>query len=436
MKTNLIFALGILVLLSSPVFAVGNVTVTGAGLMPNGNFTNSNTSAVFLNLSFAVTTETGSRIVNITRLNVSLGNGSTTGNVTAVELYMSNDTTVIGSAVMNLNATAFNVSIPNTLVVNSSSNASVIVRFNITFNATTRQLISAILGSSGDVLTNDGADVTVAAAILSNATQLQNIHANVTVEPKFVDTSVINQTIVYFITPTGKDGVNRTIITIPSGYNITNVLSVEVDASNTTSGVANTTAPGYINITLTTATTQKIKVSFNVNTSATRVNSTAFSAFIDGGNLSNITSDPIPAGSTNVTTQQLINVSNVALAKGAAIVNGTDYWEFNFTITYTANVTGTIQFKMTNWTDASSPPNTINLNTTAGVYYASLRNNSNFSDPNAKFNVTNVYGDIGINRTVTDGSSATFILRMIIPSGSAISSTWAATYNWLFRALY
>ena len=133
----------------------------------------------------------------------------------------------------------------------------------------------------------------------------------------------------------------------------------------------------------------------------------------------------------------MINVSNVALAKGAAIVNGTDYWEFNFTVNFTANVTGTIQFKLTNWTDASSPPDTINLNTTGGVYYASLRNNSaNFSDPNAKFNVTNVYGDIGINRTVTDGSSATFILRMIIPAGSAVSSTWAATYNWLFRTLY
>ncbi|MBS3051639.1 MAG: hypothetical protein J4400_05825, partial [Candidatus Aenigmarchaeota archaeon] len=65
-----------LVLLAGPVFAVGNVTVTGAGLMPNSNFTNSNTSAVFLNLTFSVTTETGSRIVNITQLNISLGNGS------------------------------------------------------------------------------------------------------------------------------------------------------------------------------------------------------------------------------------------------------------------------------------------------------------------------------------------------------------------------
>lgn len=426
-----------LVLLAGPVFAVGNVTVTGAGLMPNSNFTNSNTSAVFLNLTFSVTTETGSRIVNITQLNISLGNGSTTGNVSAVELYLYNDSTVIGSAIMNLNSTAFNVSIPNTLVVNSSSNASIIVRFNITFNATTRQLISAILGSAADVLVNDASNVTVASAILSNATQLQNIHANVTVEPKFVDTNAINQTIVYFITPTGKDGLNRTVVWIPSGYNLTNISTVEVDGSNSTGGVTITTASNYINVTMTSATAQKIKISFNVNTSATRVSSAAFSAYIDGGNLTNISSEPIPAGSANVTTQQLINVSNVALAKGAAIVNGTDYWEFNFTVNFTANVTGTIQFKLTNWTDASSPPDTINLNTTGGVYYASLRNNSaNFSDPNAKFNVTNVYGDIGINRTVTDGSSATFILRMIIPAGSAVSSTWAATYNWLFRTLY
>lgn len=419
-------------LLLSPAFAVGNVTVTGSGLMPNSNFTNSNTSAVFLNLSFAVTTENGSRIVNITRLNISLGNGSTTGNVSAVELYLSNDTTVIGSAVNSMNSTAFNISIPNTLVVNSSSNASVIVRFNISFNATTRQLLSAILGSAADVLVNDGSNV-ASAAIQSNATQLQSLQANTSVFPQFVDTNVINQTIVYTIVPTGKDGINRTVITIPSGYNLTNVSTVQVDGSNTTGGVTTTTAPNYINVTLTTATTQAIKVTFNVNTSAVRVNSTAFTSTVDGGNLSNIATSAA-AGLTNITTQQIINVTNVALAKGAAIVNGTDYWEFNFTLSFTANLTGTIQFKMTNWTDASSPPNTINLNTSS-AYYATLRNNSNFSDNNGKFNVTNIYGDIGLNRTTTDSSSLTLILRMIIPSGTAVSSTWAATYNFLFRAV-
>lgn len=427
--------LGIALLISllyiSPVFAVGNVTVTGRDLVPNGNYTNTNTSVAMLNLSFEVTTETGSRTVNITLLNISLGNGSTVGNISAVEIYLSNDTRVIGSAVNSMNSTAFNITLSSTFVVNSSSNASVIVRFNISRNATTRQLLSAILGSATDVGVNDGSNVTVSGG-QSNATQLQDIHANVSISPRFVDTNVINQTLVYTIVPTGRDGINRTIITIPSGYNLTNVSTVEVDGSNTTSGVTTTTAPNYINVTITTPTTQKIKVTFNVNTSATRVDSSAFTSTIDGGNRSGIPTEAVSPG-TNATIQQIINVTSITIAKAAAIVNGTDYWEFNLTLNFTSNLTGLIQFKMSNWTDASSPPNHINTNVSS-TYYATLRNNSNFSDTNGKFNVTNVYVENwGLNQTITESGTLTLILRMIIPTGTAISSTWAATYNFLFR---
>ena len=132
-------------LMLSPVFAVGNITITGRDLVPVNNYTNSNTSVAMLNLSLAVTTETGSRTVNITFLNISLGNGTNVGNISAVELYMSNDTTVIGSSVTPTNSTMFNITISNKLVVNSTSNASIIIRFNLTRNATSRGLLSAVI---------------------------------------------------------------------------------------------------------------------------------------------------------------------------------------------------------------------------------------------------------------------------------------------------
>lgn len=437
-----IFALAALfaVIMLSPVFAVGNLTVTGRDLMPINNWTNSNTSVVMLNLSLNVTTETGSRTVNVTLLNISLGNGTNVGNISAVELYLNNvssDGTVIGSSVTPMNSTAFNVTIPNKLVVNSSLNASIIVRFNLTFNATSHQFLSAVLSSATDVgVDSGGSNVTLGNTVISNITIIQNLHANVSISPQFLDTNTINQSIMYTIIPTGTDGVNRTVIWIPSGYNLTNVSTVQVDGSNTTGSVTVTTAPNYINVTVGgTPTIQTIKVTFNVNTSITRVNSAAFLSFLHGGNLTNISTDSPTVGSTNVTTQQIVNVTGIIVNKGAAIVNGTDYWEFNITLNFTANLTGLIQFKMTNWTDASNPPNTIHLNTSS-AFYATLRNNTNnISDANGKINVTNIYvNNAGINQTITDSSQLTVILRMILPAGTAISNTWAATYNFLFRA--
>ncbi len=421
-------------LMLGTVFAVGNVTITGRDLVTVNNYTNSNTSVVMLNLSLDVTTEAGSRTVNVTFLNISLGNGTNVGNVSAVELYLGNDTTVIGSSVTPTNSTTFNVTITNKLVVNSTSNASIIVKFNLTRNATSGGLLSAVIGSSVDVgVDSDGSNVTFSNTVVSNATRIQSLHANASVSPQFIDTNVINQSIVYTIIPTGTDGINRTIIWVPSGYNLTNVSTVEVDTANVTSGVTYTTASNYINVTMSTATTNRIKVTFNVNTSVTRVDSAAFMSFMHGGNLTNISTDTPTAGSTNVTTQQIVNVTNILVNKGAAIVNGTDYWEFNLTLNFTANISGLLQFKMSNWTDASSPPNTIHLNTSS-TFYATLRNNTNAADNNGKFNVTSVYvSGAGINQTITNSGQLTLILRMILPSGTAISNTWAATYNFLFR---
>ena len=133
MKISPVFVL-VFMLLVSPVFAVGNITVTGRDILPGGNYTNSNTSVALLNITFAITVEPGAS-VNITAINIGVGNGSTSGNISAIELYLSNDTTVVGSSGTPTNATSYNIS-TNTIVVTNSSNASVIVRVNVSRNVT------------------------------------------------------------------------------------------------------------------------------------------------------------------------------------------------------------------------------------------------------------------------------------------------------------
>ncbi len=410
--------------LLSPVFAVGNLNITSTNLAPT--YINTRTVTNMLNLTMNSTNGN----TNITAINVTIAGNATVGNITGVFLLNSTGST-IASSTTNSTASKFTVSIPAGFNASSGANTSFVIAINLSGSAT-KSNVSVQIASSVEFGVDSGSNVTLVSGFVnSTESQIQDIHANVSIYPQFVDTNVINQTIFYIIMPTGRDAIKNITITIPSGYNFTNISTVELDGSNITSNIT-TTAPNYINVTATTSTTNRIKITFNVNTSSTRVNATAFTSTIDGGNLTGISTDLTSAGSTNVTTQQIINGTNIEILKGAAIVNGTDYWEFNFTLSFSANLAGTIQFKMTNWTDAS--------NTTLGIYsgatyYVTLRNNTNFSDSNGKFNVTNVYGDnnVGVNQSITDSGALKLTLRMVIPLSTKISSTWAATYNFLFR---
>jgi hypothetical protein len=278
----------------------------------------------------------------------------------------------------------------------------------------------------------------------STLATIRDVHANVTVSPRFVDTSVANQTFAYLFNISGTDSITNLTISIPSGYTLINLTNVERGGVNLTAGTdyTNTTLASQLNISLVSSTTQLLRILFIANTSSSSVLSSAFNSTIDGVSIFGASTDPASVNSTNVTTQPILNASDVAILKSTAIVNGTDYWEFNFTLNYTATILtgGLIQFKLTNWTAGSQNISLTNATGATAVCAApncaTLRNEANFNTTN-KFNVTNDYGSTtkGIFvSSITAANLVTVTLRMVIPSGTPISSSWQATYGFLFRA--
>ena len=172
----------------------------------------------------------------------------------------------------------------------------------------------------------------------------------------------------------------------------------------------------------------RLIVNFTVNTSSADVASSAFTSVLYGSNLSDVGAN-YTGSAASVATQQLVNITSVKIVKGAAILNGTDYWEFNLTVNFTANVTGLLQFNMTNWTN-SNGQNMSLVNGTANL--SSLRDNQNMSHT---MNVSNSYTNgISITGCCTTGTFYYVVLRMIIPLNTPVSNNWAATYGVLFRS--
>ncbi len=409
-------------------FAAGDITIKTEDVAPT--YLNTKTLTNMLNVTLNTTSGQG----NITAVNVTLVGNLGFVNVSSVAIVNSTGS-VVASNNTNLTETTYRILIPagfNATTI--SANTSFVIAINASNSAAFGDNVSVSIDSLDSFGIDSG---TLSFGVTANSTGslVHDLHANVTIYPNFVDTNVMNQTLIYKLTPTGTSGIKNVTIIIPSTYTFVNVSTVTIGTANDSGLWSYSTASNYVNLSVNTPTTSPIMIYFNVNTSRTRINSTRFSAFIDGGNLTNVTTDIISPG-VNVTTQQLMFVTQVKTAKAVALANGTDYWEFNFTFNFTANVTGLIQFKMSNWTDASSPPNSILLNTT-NISYASMRNNSNFSNTDGQVNITENYRrHFGNKLSVGDTGLTTLILRMVVPSGTAMSRTWAATYGVLFRAYY
>ncbi|MEM7816544.1 MAG: hypothetical protein QXZ20_01380, partial [Candidatus Aenigmatarchaeota archaeon] len=126
----------------------------------------------------------------------------------------------------------------------------------------------------------------------------------------------------------------------------------------------------------------------------------------------------------------------VGVMKNIAIVNGNDYWLFNFTISMNANVSGLIQFKMNDWRSDIKNATIPIANGTGdnATYYASMWLSGNESNI---FNVTNEYNKIsdGVKLNAIENRNYTLILKMIIPRGTPIASDWWTTYSMLFRSI-
>lgn len=432
-----IFVVSILAAFVSPVFAVGSLGVTGYNMAPA--YINTNTSTAVLNLSMNATVG----IVNITAIQVGFNGTATSNNISAVEIY--NNTLEAANLIGNTNTintttNTTNVTLSSVFYLNVTSNATFIIAIKVSNLGTRFSNIIVNLTSNESISTQGNGNISFTSAsgwINSSAMQIQDLHANASLSPSYADTNVFNQTFIYNITKTGDDRISEIIITVPSGFNITNVTNVTGDGADcipSAGCVVNGLSP--INITIPTSDYQSIRIYFTVNTSSP-VDSVAFNSTITmtDGNLTGITTDVVNT-STRVEVKQLINVDSAVASKNSAYVNGSDYWEFNFTLNITANVSGLVNFKMENWLNTDGI--TLNITndtayTNVTEYYASLREDGAFSTSN-KFNVTTFYNaSRGVSITATENNVYYVVLRMIIPKYTIVSSTWYTTYKMLFR---
>lgn len=434
---NKLFLLAVL-LLAAPAFAA-NLTITGENLAPS--FANTRGSVDMLNLSFGVAGDAGS--VNITSINVTIVT-AVVANVSAVQVKNATGT-VIGANSSNSTATSFMVSFP--AGINATNSSSVVISINISSIAT-RQAQVAVNITNASIATQASSNVTFgnANSNQSNPAQVQDVHANATISPRFVDTGVENQTFSYLFNITGLDSATNFSINLPSGYTLINLTSVERGGSppaNLTPGsdYTNTTLSNQVNVSLVSVTTQYVRIYFMANTSTGRVPSAAFTSNITGSNVTAAT-DAVLGNLTNATTDSVMNLTTVTISKGTAIINGTaagvgsDYWEFNLTLNFNATVSGTLHFKMTNWTEQNN--NTISYSACSGSgasSCATLRADINASLNTSRINITNNYDPAyGISMNPSAGNLTTLYLRMIIPSGTVVSRTWSAAYFALFRS--
>lgn len=421
-----ILTLLILLASSSVVFASGNLTIYGTDMAPT--YGNANSQIRMLNLSLNVTAGDGT--INLSVINFTIVAG--VGNVTAIEIFNSSLSSIASSSSFNSTTNKTTVTFSSGLFVNTTLNATIIVALNLSTSATRLNTISVNISSVSDIRTTNSFDnISISgSSIQSGNTQMQSVQANASISPRFIDTSIENQTLVYTITPTGTDNIQNISIIVPVGYSIVSLVNVLEGGSLLASGnYVNVTTTNMINISLAASTPLELKINFTVNSNASSINALPFNSTITGGNFSNTNTTPI---NTSVKTSQLIGVNTVSITKGAAIVNGTDYWEFTYSINVTENIStgGFVQFKMADWNNSAGQA----MQLTNGTdYYSSLRLST---DVNNTFNVTNNYNiSKGISfSSVTSSNPVSLILKMIIPASTPISASWFTTYNMIFRS--
>ncbi len=428
----------VLVALAVPAFAAGNLTVQGASLAPT--FINTNATTNMLNLSLNSTVNT----TNIITINVTfIGIDAT--NISALEIRNASGDAQAISYIMNSTTNKTTVSLSTAISVNTSANNTILVAVSLFQNATIRSTVAINISASTEIGVDSGSNVTITnSSLQSGNSQIQDVHANVTVTPLYVDTGMINQSFIYTFVPAGRDVFNNISLTIPTNYTIVNVTEVRQGSSvlynDTTSivTVAFNRTTGAINLTNTASggfsTSGSVTVNISVNTSATAVSALQFNSTITGSNISQALPN-ITGSNTTVATQQLVNITNVKISKGTALANSTDFWEFNFTMNFTANVSGILQFKLTNWNNSANQTIALQNGTSGNItYYASLRDGANSS------RITNVTNDYNITQGVSLQSCCltttvyTLVLKMIIPAGTPSSASWYAAYGIIFRS--
>ena len=188
----------VFLLFISPVFAAGNLTVT-KGSLTTPTYINTRTNTVMLNLTLNATIGE----VNVTGIIINFTGTATVGNITGTLAY--NDSNVNG--VIDSSDTLWG----SNSTVNSTFNSTQInfaTNYSIPENQVRYMLIAINLSSSATRIANTSINITANTSILTGTTdnitipsgyinstlaQIQDVHANVSVSPRIVDTGVINQ---------------------------------------------------------------------------------------------------------------------------------------------------------------------------------------------------------------------------------------------------
>ena len=466
------FSLLLVVFSVAPVFAAGNLTGTNGTLSAfsaSGDFWNTGMN-VILNITFY------SRIsdVNVTGLMVNITGTLNASNITGIFVYNDSNSnaiidpseTLLGSNT-SLNNT-FNYSFvlfSTVLSVPNHTNRSVLIAFNISRSALRFNTTGAYISGGANINTSNlevSDNVTLALGrINSTVKQVLDMHANVTLTPRMVDTNVSQQKLVYTITPSSQDSLRKVKIIVPTGYSLVDITNISIGGTgrnisfdgatglgDSANGVGVTRGDTEFNTSFNTSAvngwiSSEIKINFTVNTNVSAQSSVAFTSKL----LSNISFiDPdILNEETNVTTQQIIQILSVSGNKTAALTNGTDYWEFTLNVNFTTNLSmGLIQLKMNNWTSNQGTINLTNDTVTGNrtLFFANLRLSNETYGSNRTQNVTDNYNltnGISFNTTSDVLSPVTnrvkhFVLRMTIPSGIPASTGWWTVYSILFRS--
>jgi len=343
-----VLALVLLLVFVSPAFAAGNLEVNSSSLAPA--YINTRNLTNMLSLNFNATTED----IRLVSINVTISGNATIGNVSSVSVLNSTGA-VLAANSTNLTGTKFIIFIPNGINVSTLNITTLTVAVNLSASAASGSNLSVRINDLNEFGVNTTATTISSSAGASNSTEsiIQDVHVSTSIIPRIVDTYVTNQTFIYTFLPTGTNSIQNFSLSIPSGFTLVNLSSVEVGGSNLSAGFyTNTTLSNQLNITLTsTSTTSTVKLFFNANTSSPAVG--FFTSTVTGSNLTGVATDAM-SNQTNVTAKVLLNVTNIGAIKTVAIVNNSDYWEFNFTINVPSTVSGMVQFKMTNWTSTES----------------------------------------------------------------------------------
>lgn len=422
--------------LASPAFAFLNVTSNYVNLSSQ---TSLGSNATMLNLTFNLTDNT---TVNITCINFTFSSTNTTLNANQTNLSVCvYNHTATSTNLLGCNATwnGSQTTVPVAINVSNETQATLLAVYEVFLNATQPMNTSLNISSNTSIgLDNLSIEINATFPIASNYTEVRTVRATAEISPHFVDTNITNQTFRYFISQTTGDSFNKTTINVPPGYALVNVTNYTIVRSMTNS----TTVGGCVDPCFFGANQinisdvggiKNITVYFTANTNASSISAREFNSTIDGTNIYGIHTEPY-AGSANVTTKPLINITNVAIIKNAAIVNGTDYWEFNLTVNVSEAIIGTAHFKLSDWNSSSS--GSLIALTNGSVNYATLRNNTAAFNESQSINLSSSYNSTnGLAINATSSSTANFILRMVIPAGTPIAADWWTTYGILMRTL-